>query len=64
MAGLLAFAARFGAEEPCIEYLAGLRWPGGFVCTGCGGRTAWRLKARPRVLRARRLPPAGSGDGV
>jgi transposase-like protein len=49
MAGLLEFAARFGAEEPCIEYLAGLRWPGGFVCTGCGGRAAWRLKARPRV---------------
>ncbi len=22
---------------------------GGFVCAGCGGREAWRLKARPRV---------------
>jgi len=49
MAGLLEFAARFGTEERCIEHLAGLRWPGGFVCTGCGGRAAWRLKARPRV---------------
>jgi hypothetical protein len=49
MAGLLDFAARFGAEERCIEHLAGLRWPGGFVCSGCGGRAAWRLKARPRV---------------
>jgi hypothetical protein len=27
MAGLLDFAARFGAEEHCIEHLAGLRWP-------------------------------------
>ena len=49
MAGLLEFAARFGSEERCIEHLAGLRWPGGFVCAGCGGRQAWRLKARPRV---------------
>ena len=49
MAGLLDFVARFGAEERCIEHLAGLRWPGGFVCSGCGGRAAWRLKARPRV---------------
>ena len=35
MAGLLDFVARFGAEARCIEYLAGLRWPGGFVCSGC-----------------------------
>ena len=49
MAGLLEFAARFGTEERCIEHLAGLRWPGGFVCAGCGEREAWRLKARPRV---------------
>jgi hypothetical protein len=63
MAGLLEFAALFGAEEQCIEHLAGLRWPGGFVCAGCGGRQAWRLKARPRVYecgaaagRSRSLP--------
>jgi len=49
MGGLLEFAARFGTEERCIEHLAGLRWPGGFVCAGCGGRNAWRLKGRPRV---------------
>src|SRR5260370_644320 len=49
MAGMLDFAARFGTEERCIEHLAGLRWPGGFVCSGCSGRLAWRLKARPRV---------------
>ena len=30
MAGLLDFAARFGAEERCTEHLAGLRWPEGF----------------------------------
>src|ERR1700726_3519504 len=49
MAGLLDFAARFGTEERCIEHLAGLRWPDGFACSGCGGRQAWRLKTRPRV---------------
>ena len=49
MAGLLEFTARFGTEARCIEHLAGLRWPSGFVCAGCGGRAAWRLKARPRV---------------
>src|SRR5712671_1035314 len=49
MARLLDFAARFGTEERCIEHLAGLRWPGGFVCSGCRGRVAWRLKDRPRV---------------
>jgi hypothetical protein len=49
MAGLLDFVARFGREERCIEHLAGLRCPGGFVCSGCSGRLAWRLKARPPV---------------
>ena len=53
MAGLAAFAARFGTEEQCIAHLAGLRWPGGFVCGGCGGREAWRLKTRPRVYECR-----------
>src|SRR5438045_5200505 len=49
MAGLLEFAARCGTEERCIEHLAELRWPSGCVCAGCGGRQAWRRKARPRV---------------
>ena len=49
MAGLLEFAGRFATEERCIEHLAGLRWPGGFVCAGCGGCQAWRLKVRPRI---------------
>ena len=49
MAGVLEFAARFATEERCIEHLAGLRWPRGFSCAGCGGRRAWRLQARPRV---------------
>ncbi len=53
MSGLLGFTARFGTEERCIEYLAGLRWPGGYVCAGCGGRGAWRLKGRARTYECR-----------
>jgi transposase-like protein len=49
MAGLREFVVQFGTEEQCIEHLAGLRWPSGFACAGCGGREAWRLKPRPRV---------------
>src|ERR1700748_3886309 len=49
MAGLREFVVQFGTEEPCIEHLAGLRWPGGFACAGCVRRQAWRLKTRPRV---------------
>jgi transposase-like protein len=49
MAGLLEFVVQFGTEEKYIEHLAGLRWPGGFACDGCGGRQAWRLKTRPRA---------------
>jgi hypothetical protein len=40
MAGLLDFAARFGTEERCIEHLAGLRWPDGFVCSDWAGGLA------------------------
>lgn len=53
MSGLLDFMARLGTEDQCIEHLAGLRWPGGYVCTGCGDRKAWRLKERPRVYECR-----------
>src|SRR6202165_337384 len=49
MGGLLAFAGRFGTQQQCIAHVAERRWPGGFVCAGCSGRVAWRLKARPRV---------------
>jgi transposase-like protein len=53
MSGLLEFVAQFGAEDRCIDYLAGLRWPGGYVCAGCGSRQAWRLKGRTRTYECR-----------
>jgi hypothetical protein len=99
MAGLMAFAARFGTEEQCVSHT----WPGyagradsiraalsrsaisvacsavttsarssrgvvtgpgyGLICRGCGGREAWRLKARPRVCECSAWHRQGSGDG-
>lgn len=39
---LLDFERRFANEAACREYLAGLRWPDGFVCRECGGASAWQ----------------------
>ncbi|NJO35495.1 MAG: IS1595 family transposase, partial [Rhodospirillales bacterium] len=51
MSGILEFMAQFGEERRCIEYLATLRWPDGYVCSKCGGCEAWRLTSRPRVYQ-------------
>lgn len=32
----------FGSEQQCVDYLVDLRWPGGFVCPKCAGRSHWR----------------------
>jgi transposase-like protein len=47
---MLEFLKRFGTEEACIEHLAKLRWPGGYCCPKCEGRTGWRLPSRPRTF--------------
>src|SRR6202049_2485060 len=62
MAGLLDFAARFGSEERCIEHLAGLRWPGGFVWFGLPRAGGLAAEGSTAGLRVRHLPPAGVGD--
>jgi hypothetical protein len=41
---LLELERRFADEEACRRYLFELRWPEGFVCPGCGGRSAWSMK--------------------
>jgi transposase-like protein len=41
---LLELEARFSTEAACREYLAQLRWPGGFLCPRCGGRKAWPVR--------------------
>jgi transposase-like protein len=40
---VLDLEQRFGNEEACIEYLATLRWPDGWVCPRCAGTEAWLL---------------------
>ncbi len=32
MRGMLEFQARYGSEAGCLEALARLRWPQGYVC--------------------------------
>ena len=41
---LEAFDKRFSTEVACLDYLANLRWPNGFVCPNCGSNEAWRTK--------------------
>ena len=45
--------AWFTDDQSCLRYLARLRWPGGFVCAGCGGERAWRM-SKGRNLRCAR----------
>lgn len=40
---LLEFESRFSSEEACRLYLAMVRWPEGFVCPRCGGKTVWTM---------------------
>jgi len=51
MSGILEFMTQFGDEKQCIDHLAELRWPDGYLCSKCGGCEAWRLKSRPRVFQ-------------
>jgi transposase-like protein len=44
------FNAFFPNERACLDYLARLRWPGGFLCPVCGGTRAWRM-SKGRNLR-------------
>jgi transposase-like protein len=43
----IEFNEVFSSEEACVAYVESVRWPEGFVCPKCGGRRAWRMKARP-----------------
>ena len=53
MVGILDFVARYGTEAACIDHLATLRWPGGYACPKCSGRSTWRLPSRPRTYECR-----------
>jgi len=41
---LLELERRFCTEEACVEYLAALRWPGGWVCPRCAGADRWSIR--------------------
>lgn len=41
---LLELERRFGDEAACVDYLAALRWPGGWVCPRCQGTAAWLVR--------------------
>lgn len=34
---------RFSTEPECREYLFSLRWPDGFICPRCNGKTPWQM---------------------
>ena len=53
------FRARFADETRCREYLARLKWPEGFRCGHCGGRTAYFLPSKRVVYEC-----AGCGHQV
>src|SRR5882672_6012807 len=58
---LIEFQQRFGDEAACAQYLAGARWPDGFICPGCGGGKAWRLENQTLDLRMCQVRSAGLG---
>ena len=43
---LLEFQRDFPDDAACVRYLAGRRWPTGFVCPGCGATRAYELVGR------------------
>lgn len=42
---------RFSTEKACVDYLAALRWPEGFLCSRCGGNQAWKATRSRLVCR-------------
>ncbi|HME31823.1 MAG TPA: transposase, partial [Terriglobales bacterium] len=40
------FRSRFGDEVQCGEHLTAQRWPNGFVCPRCGGRSRGYMASR------------------
>lgn len=43
---LLELERRFNHEKACYEYLAALRWPGGWVCPRCAGTESWLVRRK------------------
>lgn len=43
------FQRQFATDDACFAYVADLRWPGGFKCVNCGGKTAYARPERKAV---------------
>jgi hypothetical protein len=41
---IAAMEKRFATQDDCLNYLAGLRWPSGYVCPGCGSTKGWMME--------------------
>lgn len=41
----------FSTDEACLEYLAKLRWPDGFICPRCEGTESWTTGAGLRMCK-------------
>ena len=41
----------FSTDEACLEYLAKLRWPDGFICPRCRGTKSWTTGAGLRMCK-------------
>ena len=41
---VLELERRFADDAACRQYLCTLRWPEGFICPRCGGKTAWAMQ--------------------
>jgi len=37
------FQAWFRSDADCLDYLEWLRWPDGFICSGCGHAGGWQI---------------------
>jgi len=35
------FITRFATENDCLDYIASLRWPDGFICPRCKSSKSW-----------------------
>jgi hypothetical protein len=60
---LMALERRFPTEQACREYLFALRWPEGFSCPHCAGKSTWATKRGLwlcRVCRAQVSVSAGT----
>lgn len=48
-ANAMEFHDRFQTQEQCLDFLAQLRWPKGFICPNCEHEGGYQLSSRPLI---------------